>query len=333
MSRYFPLTREVFWRQAACIVGPKEGQGPLAPFFDRIEKDDLLGQTSFEQAEMQLQLQCAQMLLQKENLRPEDISLLLSGDLLNQVVAAGFCARELKIPYLGLYGACSTMAESLMLGSMVLSAGYGTNALCMASSHFSTAERQYRFPLEMGTQRPPSAQWTVTGAGAALISTVLPSPLVITGVTPGRVIDLGITDANHMGAAMAPAAADTLEAHFRDSHTKPSDYDRIITGDLGQIGSDLVCEMLHEKGYDIAPVHMDCGVEIFRGMQLGSGGSGCGCCAVTLAGFIRNQFMEGTLKRILFTATGALLSPTTTQQGESIPSIAHAVVIERRQSC
>jgi len=329
----YRLNRPVFWQEGASIVGPKEAAGPLGQYFDESVQDDTLGKKSFEESEIELQRRVTDLVLMKAGIGEGDVSFLLAGDLLNQVVAAGFSARTLKMPFLGLYGACSTMAESMILGSLLLSGGYGERAVCVASSHFSSAERQYRYPLEMGTQRPPTSQWTVTGAGAALLSTVTVCPLVLSEVTIGRVIDMGITDANNMGAAMAPAAADTLTAHFADTGRDTGFYDLIVTGDLGQVGSELLRQLLAQKGIDLGPKHYDCGCEIFKGDEgAAAGGSGCGCSAVTLMSYLRREMIEGRLNRILFMATGALLSPVTSQQGESIPSIAHAAVIERKDT-
>ena len=256
----------------------------------------------------------------------------LGGDLLNQIMAASMAARELHIPFLGLYGACSTMAESLCIASMLVDGGYARHALCTASSHFCSAERQYRFPLEYGCQRPPTAQWTVTGAGSIVLSCDENRSALCraTHVTIGRIVDMAIKDANNMGAAMAPAAADTLTRHLRDTGRTAADYDLIITGDLGRVGHDVLLALMQERGMPLDPArYIDCGLEIFSGDQdTHCGGSGCGCSAVVLGGHILRRFREGELKRVLFMATGALLSPTTNQQGDSIPGIAHAIALE-----
>ena len=313
----------------ASMAGPMEAQGPMAKHFDRVFTDDRLGQDSFEQAECQMLIRTIHLALDKARKLPEAVSFLLAGDLLNQIISSSFAAREVKIPMLGLYGACSTMAEGLCLGAMLVNAGYGKLALAGTASHFSTAERQYRTPLEMGCQRPPTAQRTVTGAGATLIGTEGHGPC-IPCVTLGRVIDLGISDPNQMGAAMAPAAADTLLTHFKETQRSPADYDLIVTGDLGTIGASILRELMAQAGYPLDNKLMDCGEEIFRGMpHVDAGGSGAGCSAVTLNGYLMHRLEEGKLRRVLFTATGALLSPTTTMQKESIPGIAHAAVIEQ----
>lgn len=311
------------------IVGPKEGEGPLRDYFDLILEDDYFGEKSWEKAESKMLREAAKLALQKASLTSQEIDYMLAGDLLNQIISASFAARELKIPFFGLYGACSTMAESLALGSILVEGQYADNVLVVTSSHFSSAERQYRFPLEQGVQRPPTAQWTVTGAGAAVLSSRGTGPY-ITYVTPGKVIDLGIKDANNMGGAMAPAAAHTLMTHFQDTGFLPTDYDLIATGDLGLVGKEIVIDLLSKEGYDINPVYTDCGVEIFDATQdVHAGGSGCGCSAVVTCGYFYSMMLKGEINRMLLVATGALLSTTSTQQGESIPCIAHAVAIER----
>lgn len=317
----------------SAIVGPKEGEGPLGACFDRVEADDMCGQESFEKAERSLFASCARLTLDKAGVRPQDVHALLGGDLLNQIISAGFAARQLGIPFYGLYGACSTMAESLALGGMLVDGGHCARVLCATSSHFSTAERQYRTPLELGTQRTPTAQWTVTGSGSALVCEAREARdarVRITHVTTGKVIDLGVKDANNMGAAMAPAAADTLLAHLRDTGRDYADYDLIVTGDLGSLGRELMLELLRREGRALPPERsVDCGMLIYDASQdAHAGGSGCGCSASVLCGKLLGELARGELRRILFMATGALLSPTTTMQGETIPSIAHAVVLE-----
>ena len=316
----------------ASIVGKKEGEGPLRADFDHIIDDDLFGEESWEKAEARFQYTAATTCLEKAGVTPESLDLLLGGDLLNQIMASALSARELHAPFLGLYGACSTMAESLCVAAMLVDGGYMRHALCCASSHFCSAERQYRFPLEYGCQRPPTAQWTVTGSGASLITSdqSLPALCCVTHVTPGRIVDLGIADANNMGAAMAPAAADTIARHFQDTGRSAGAYDLIITGDLGQVGHDILLTLLQERGQPLlAERYIDCGLEIFTPEQdVHAGGSGCGCSAVVLNGHILRRFREGELKRVLFLATGALLSTTTSQQGATIPGIAHAVALE-----
>ncbi|MBQ2953861.1 MAG: stage V sporulation protein AD [Clostridia bacterium] len=316
----------------ASIAGKKEGEGPLRGDFDQIIEDDLFGEESWEKAESRFQYEAATAAIAKAGLTPAQLDVALGGDLLNQIMAASMAARELHIPFLGLYGACSTMAESLCIASMLVDGGYARHALCTASSHFCTAERQYRFPLEYGCQRPPTAQWTVTGAGSIVVSgdDTRPALCRATHVTIGRIVDMAIKDANNMGAAMAPAAADTLTRHFADTGRSPADYDLILTGDLGRVGHDVLLALMQERGMPLDPTRCtDCGLEIFApGQDTHCGGSGCGCSAVVLSGHILRRFREGDLRRVLFMATGALLSPTTSQQGESIPGIAHAIALE-----
>jgi len=314
----------------ASIVGKKEGEGPLGQYFDKILEDNLWGEKSWEKAERRIFQETAELALNKIGKKPLDIHCLLGGDLLNQIITANFAARSLGIPFFGLYGACSTMTESMSLGATLVDGGYADTVLCVVSSHFCTAERQYRFPLEMGTQRTPTAQWTVTGAGAVLISNRGEGPC-ITHATIGKVIDYGIKDANHMGAAMAPAAADTFKAYFKDTNEGPDDFDLIVSGDLGKYGRELTVDLLKREGYNIEDRFIDCGCEIFSEEQdTHAGGSGCACSAVVLCGYILKKMEEGVYSRILMASTGALLSTTSSQQGESIPGVAHAIVIEKR---
>ncbi len=316
----------------AAIVGKKEGEGPLRDEYDRIVADDLFGEETWEKAECRFFYTAATTCLEKAGVAPSQVDVLLGGDLLNQIISASMAARELKAPFLGLYGACSTMAESLCVGAMLVDGGYMRNALCAASSHFCSAERQYRFPLEYGNQRTPTAQWTVTGAGATLLTLEdgMPALARATHVTIGRVTDLGVADANNMGAAMAPAAADTLCRHFTDTGRTAGDYDLIVTGDLGRVGHDILLQLMTDRGCPlIFERYMDCGLQVFDPSQdVHAGGSGCGCSAVTLNGLLLRRLREGELKRILFMATGALLSTTSSQQGETIPGVAHAIVLE-----
>jgi stage V sporulation protein AD len=315
----------------ATIVGKKEGEGPLKDYFDSILTDDLYGEETWEKAESKISRETVKLAISKASLKSSDIDFLFGGDLLDQIISSSFSARELRIPFLGLYGACSTMAESLCLGAMAIDGGYADHVVAVTSSHFCAAERQFRFPLELGSQRPPTAQWTVTGSGAAVLSKE-GSGLCITHATIGRVLDFGITDANNMGAAMAPAAADTILCHFKDNNLKPEDYDLIITGDLGKIGRDLTLDLILAGGYDVKEKYSDCGVKIFDldKQDVHSGGSGCGCSAVVFGGYICNELRKGNMNRVLLVSTGALLSPTSTMQGETIPGIAHAITIERR---
>jgi stage V sporulation protein AD len=313
----------------ASIVGPKEGQGPLGQYFDKVLDDDLYGEKSWEKAEAKFFQEAVEKVIVKGHKDKQEINYLLGGDLLNQLISSDFAARQLGIPFFGLYGACSTMSEAMALGAMLVDGGYADNIVCAVSSHFSTAERQYRFPLELGVQRPLTAHWTVTGAGAALVSNQGEGPY-ITMVTVGKVVDMGIKDSNDMGSAMAPAAADTIMAHFMDTGLTANDYDLIITGDLGRYGKDITDELVKKAGYDISAKHFDCGVEIFSPSQdPHAGGSGCGCSACVLAAYLIPHMWDGTYNSMLFLATGALLSPTSSQQGESVPGIAHAVSIHR----
>lgn len=311
------------------IVGPKEGQGPLSKYFDFILEDDLWGLDSWEKSESKIQEECIKSAIANAGLSSQEIDYLIAGDLLNQITASGYSARQLGIPFFGLYGACSTMTESLSLGAMLIDGGYGDRIICATSSHFSTAERQFRFPLEYGSQRKFSSQWTVTGAGATLLSSIGNGPF-IKYVTTGKIIDPGIKDAANMGAAMAPAAMDTLIYHFRDTGFTPDYYDLIISGDLGYIGKEIVIELMKKEGYDLSKNFTDCGVEIFnkKTQDTHSGGSGCGCSASVFNGYILKEMKKGNLNKVLLMSTGALHSTMITQQGESIPSIAHAVTIE-----
>ncbi len=315
------------------IVGKKEGEGPLAHRFDKVIADELNGQDTFELSEKSFYLDAIDTCLQKAQTRVDAVQFLLGGDLLNQIITASFAAREVGIPFIGLYGACSTMSESLCIGCMLVDGSHADRVLCVASSHFCTAERQYRFPLEFGSQRAPTAQWTVTGSGATLVSNAPgKKPLArATQVCMGRAMDLGIKDACNMGAAMAPAAADTLNALFQDTNTGPSDYDLILTGDLGQVGHDLLMALMQQQGYPLDHDRsLDCGLEIFdrEAQDMHAGGSGCGCSAVVLNGHFLPLLAQGDYRKIIFMATGALMSPTSSLQGESIPGIAHAIVLE-----
>ncbi len=316
-------------RSYASIAGQKEASGPLGHTFDETFTDDTLGQKSWERAEAKMLERAADLALSKAKVYADGVDVFLGGDLLNQIVSSGYTARQLGIPFLGLYGACSTMAESLLLGAMLIDGGFADTALCATCSHFSTAERQYRFPLELGNQRTPTAQWTVTGAGATLLGRESPLPLCIESVTIGSVWDLKQSDANNMGAAMAPAAMQTLKSHLDDLHRIPEDYDLIVTGDLGRVGYDLMKLLCRKEGIELDQRYIDCGCEIFDVSQdVHSGGSGCGCSAVSLNGWLLGRMLKGEIRKMLFLATGALMSPTMSQQGESIPGVAHAVSLE-----
>ncbi len=314
---------------SASVAGVKEGLGPLKEFYDKVLEDAEWGEKTWEKTESKMQTFAVTKALEKAKLKPTDMNYIFAGDLLNQCIASSFGLRNLEIPFFGLYGACSTMAESTSLASITVSSGYADYAVAVTSSHFCTAERQYRQPLEYGGQRPPSAQWTVTGSGAMVLGTGK-SPY-ITHITTGKIVDMGINDANNMGAAMAPAAIDTLTAHFKDTGRTPDFYDLIVTGDLGKIGKEIVIEKMLEKGYDMRKNYNDCGCMVYdlEKQDMHAGGSGCGCIAITLCGFIMNKIKSGELKNVLFIGTGALLSPTSTLQGETIPGIAHAVAISR----
>ena len=313
---------------SGCIVGKKESEGPLKNDFDEFKTDSLFGQDTFEQAESFLQKRAFEIALNKAGLQNENIDLIFAGDLLNQCIGSSFGLKENNIPFVGLYGACSTMALSLIMASISVSSGFAKTAAAVTSSHFCSAERQYRFPLEYGGQRTPNSQWTVTGSGAAIIGTAQNRPF-INRVCIGKIIDLDIKDANNMGAAMAPAAYDTIKNFLKDTETSPGDYDAIFTGDLGLVGSRLLHELLLRDGIDIVPFHNDCGLMIFdrKGQDVHAGGSGCGCCASVLCGHILKRVKKRELKRILVCATGALLSPTSSLQGQAIPAIAHIVEI------
>lgn len=320
------------------VVGKKEGEGPLAPCFDVIGTgDEKFGEENWEAAESALQKEALTVTLGKINRQAVDVRYLFAGDLLGQTIASSFGLKEFEIPMFGLYGACSTCGESLSLASMTIAAGYADCVAAVTSSHFASAEKQFRFPLEYANQRPKSATWTVTGSGAFLLVSEEKmqewklSPMAkITGVTTGKIVDFGIKDSMNMGAAMAPGACDLIYRHLQDFGRKPSDYDRIVTGDLGTVGSEILVDLLKEKGYDIASVHEDCGVKIYDGEKqgTGAGGSGCGCSAVTLSGHYLKELQRGRMKRILFVPTGALLSTVSFNEGQTVPGIAHGVVLE-----
>ena len=313
---------------SASVVGKKEGEGPLAATFDHISQDDSFGERTWEKAESAMQKLALAAALNKAGLSVSALDYLLAGDLLNQCIGSGFAVRGQDVPFFGLYGACSTMAESLSLAALLLDGGFGVRAAAMTSSHFCSAERQYRTPLEYGGQRTPTAQWTVTGSGCLILAREGQGPYV-THVTTGKIVDKGIKDAANMGAAMAPAAYSTISAHFQDTGRKPSDYDLIVTGDLGKLGRDIVADWFHRDGMNLKNLS-DCGTLIYdlEGQDVHCGGSGCGCSAVVLAGFLLDGMKQGRWRRILFCGTGALLSPTSSQQGESIPSICHAVALD-----
>ena len=312
----------------ASVAGKKESEGPLAHTFDIKCRDTYFGQKTWEQGGKQMQKLALMKLAEKAGMRPADFDMIFSGDLLNQCIGSSFTLRNLGIPHLGLYGACSTMAESLLMASMTVGGGFADKVVAMTSSHFASSERQYRFPLGYGGQRTPTSQWTVTGSGAALVCSAGKGPK-ITGCTIGCVRDLGIKDANNMGAAMAPAAYDTIRAHFADLGKEPGDFDLIVTGDLGQLGKEMLLELSRRDGLSLGGKLTDCGTLVFDNtvQDVHSGGSGCGCSAITLCGYLLEKLSTGKLKNILFCGTGALLSPTSTQQGLPIPGVCHAVSI------
>lgn len=323
--------------ESASVVGEKEGSGPLAGCFDRIEPDPMCGQDTWEAAESELQRQAATKVLEKAQLKNTDIRYLFSGDLLGQNIATSFGVMDLEIPLFGLYGACSTMGEAMMLGAMTVNAGYADKVISMASSHFGSAERQFRFPLAYGNQRPFSTTWTVTGSGAVIIAGKNlytgdnGQAVKITGVTTGKIVDMKCRDSMNMGAAMAMSAVDTILQNFRDFGIDETHYDKIITGDLGAVGQRLLFDFMEEAGHDVKGIHMDCGMTIFDAatQDTHSGGSGCGCSAVTFCGYVLPKIRSGEWKRVLFVPTGALLSQISFNEGQSVPGIAHAVVIEK----
>lgn len=310
----------------ACIAGQKEGEGPLARYFDRIEADPYFGEQTWEAAESRLQTDTLQLALSKAQLELSDLDCIAAGDLINQCTASSFAARATQVPFLGVYGACSTMAEALLVSALLTDSGACRHMAAVTSSHYATAERQFRFPLSYGGLRTPTAQWTCTASGAVVVSAA-GTGCTVHGGCIGRICDLGVTDAADMGAAMAPAAADTIGRFLRDTGTQAQDYDAIVTGDLGCIGTTLLHELLERDGIDIRSVHHDCGAMIFDNekQDTHAGGSGCGCSASVLCGYFLPRLESGRIRRILFAATGALLSAMSAQQGESIPGICHLV--------
>lgn len=321
--------RSPFLITSASVVGKKEGEGPLGNMFDLIETEDLFGEDNWESAESAMQKEACLLALEKAHLLPEDIRYLFGGDLLRQGVATSMGVEELEIPMFGLFGACSTSGEALALASMSVAAGYGEYMMAVTSSHFASAEKEFRFPLGYASQRPLSAQWTVTGSGAFIVGKRR-SHVRITGVTIGKIIDYGLKDSQNMGACMAPAACDTIIRNLEDFERTPEDYSRIITGDLGYVGQSILFDLMRGKGYDIKANHMDCGMTIFN-QQLQdthAGGSGCGCAATTLSAYILPKIEKGEWKRVLFVPTGALMSTVSYNEGASVPGIAHGIVLE-----
>lgn len=330
--------KPVYILGSSSIVGTKEGQGPLGLLFDMVGSDDMFGCKTWEEAESNLQKDAVYLALEKAGKKAEDISLMFAGDLLGQSIATSFGIASYQIPLFGVYGACSTCGESLTLGVISIAGGFAETAVCVTSSHFASAEKEFRFPLDYGSQRPLSATWTVTGSGAFVLGSdqeaenckVARPRAKITGLTVGMIVDYGLKDSMNMGACMAPAAASTLERHFIDFNSQPEDYDKIITGDLGKVGQKVLFDLMKEKNFDISEQHMDCGMEIFdeATQDTHAGGSGCGCSAVTLSAYILKQLEEHNWKKVLFMPTGALLSKTSFNEGKSVPGIAHALVLE-----
>ncbi len=308
----------------ASSAGKKESEGPFGSMFDYTDPDDRFGQQSFEEAESAMQGMTLQTAIEKRGIKPEDLTLLFGGDLLNQCIGTSFALKDFKVPFLGIYGACSTMSEGLLMSSLFVDVGIAERAAAITSSHFCTAERQYRFPLEYGGQRTPNSQWTATACGAVILEKGIEPPF-IKAVTVGKIEDKGVTDANNMGAAMAPAAYSTIKQFFADTSLLPENFDYIVTGDLGVVGSQLLIELAEADGLDIKSRHLDCGRMLFdiERQDVHAGGSGCGCAASMLCGHFLPSLKSGRMKNILFAATGALLSPTSTQQGKSIPCISH----------
>ncbi len=312
----------------SAVAGPKESQGCIGEYIDVKLDDDMFEEKTFEKAETKMMYTAIKRCIQNSKKQEKDVDSIIAGDLLNQIISATFSARKFNVGYLGVYNACATFTEALTLGATMVDGGYMKNVVCATSSHFSSAERQYRYPLELGCTRPPQAQWTVTGAGASLISNDGNGPK-ITCSTIGRVVDFGVIDANNMGSAMAPATCDTLVTHFKDLDIKPSEYNLIITGDLGALGSRIFKDLMWEKGYDVEKQHVDCGELIYNINEAEyQGGSGAGCSSVVFNSYFYKKLKDKKYKKILLMSTGALLSSVSTQQGESIPGIAHAVVLE-----
>ncbi len=314
---------------SASVVGRKEGEGPLGKYFDRVGEDDRFGEETWEAAESTMQKDACLLTLQKAKVTPEEVRYLYGGDLLRQGIATSMGTEALQIPMFGLYGACSTSGEALALSAMAVAAGYGEMMLAVTSSHFGSAEKEFRFPLAYATQRPLSAHWTVTGSGAFLVGKKR-SHVRITGVTVGKIVDYGLKDSQNMGACMAPAACDTILRNLEDFGRKESDYDKIITGDLGYVGQSILFDLVRKGGKDIKPNHMDCGMVIFdqNTQDTHAGGSGCGCAATTLSAYILPKIEKGEWKRVLFVPTGALMSTVSYNEGESVPGIAHGIVLE-----
>ena len=329
-QRTLQLENRPFLLAHAAAVGKKEGEGPLGAQFDFVTRDDRMGQKSWELAESELQKTAIETALKKAGLQKSGLDMILAGDLLNQCIGSFLASMQSDVPYLGQYGACSTMAQGLALGACLVEGGAARRLVAAASSHFCSAERQYRFPLAYGGQRTPTAQWTATAAGAAVLGEQGSGHIRITHALFGKMVEMGVKDANNMGAAMAPAAYDTLSTLLADLGAQPADFDCIVTGDLGHVGADLLLTLLREDNIDLIPVYSDCGSLLFGDEQdAHAGGSGCGCSAAVLCGPLLRDMQAGKIKRLVFAGTGAMMSPTSVQQGQPIAGICHAVVIER----
>ncbi len=316
-------------QHTACIAGKKEGDGPMGHLFDEVNEDAMFGMNTWEEAESRLQELTVGKLLKKSGMSAGEIRYIFAGDLLGQLIGTTFGLMNYEIPMFGLYGACSTMGESMALAAMCVAGNFANHVIALASSHFASAEKQFRFPLEYGNQRPLSATWTVTGCGCMIIGKAK-SAVKIAGITTGRVVDFGVKDSMNMGACMAPAAADLIYSNFMDFGVDQDDYDMIITGDLGSVGQTILFDLMKDKGYDISKKHMDCGIEIFdeKTQDTHAGGSGCGCSALVLCGYVLKQLEKKIWKRVLFLPTGAMLSPVSFNEGKSVPGIAHGIILE-----
>ena len=328
-TQTYKLDNPVTILATSSIVGKKESDGPLAKYFDVCLEDEFYGEKTWEKAESKLIKTAIETAIKKAGVSVADIDVLFGGDLLNQCISSSFGIRDFEIPFLGIFGACSTFVEGLLLSSIFLDSGAGNYAVAATSSHFCSAEKQFRFPLELGNQRPPTSQWTVTGGASAVVAKNGIGPY-ITHITPGIIVDKGIKDANNMGSAMAPAAISTIITHLKDTGRAPTYYDAIITGDLGHVGKEIVLELCKAEGYQLSSIYNDCGVLMFdkEKQDTHSGGSGCACCGTVFSGYFYKQLKEKKIKRLLLVATGALMNSTSSQQGESILGIAHAVSIE-----
>jgi len=315
----------------AALGSKKESEGPMADYIDILNHDSMFGQATWEKAESRMQQNVSEKAMEKSGLSPDEIDYVLAGDLLSQCIGSNYGLRELGVPQIGLYSACATMAQGIGLSAMLVEGGLADRAMAITSSHFCSAEKQFRFPLEYGGQRTPNSQWTATAAGAVIIG-ASSMPPYIRAVTIGTIVDKGITDVNNMGAAMAPAAAQTIQRYFNDTLTGPDNYDLILTGDLGFVGSALLLQLMEREGYKMKPKHADCGLMIYdrESQDVDAGGSGCGCSASVLCSYIMQSMRAGKINDLLFVATGALMSTVSVQQGESIPAIAHLVYLSTK---